>query len=154
MDLHELASKARAARQTTITLGPSDAPRTFTLLAPTDHQVQVAALRAGMSFASTPAQNSAADVISRRAMLCDAIIGWTGVTCADLAGALKHGGAEPFEWQGGASELLLDNRPEWADQLWLALASAITRLRTERDTAAKNLHAASPGNDPEPVRQS
>lgn len=134
MDLYDLAAKARAARQFTVVLGAADAPRTITLHAPTQHEVTVAGLRAGVGKASDPA----AMPLLQRALLCAAVTGWAGVLCTDLVPDLKAGGQDEAPFGPGATELLLDANPLWEQSLWIQLAEVLATRVARTESAAKN----------------
>lgn len=136
MELADLKAKAIGARSFSAAVGPPDAPRTIHLRAPTQHELRLASLRAGVGTMA----DAAAMAVLERALVVLAVVGWAGVTCADLAPVLESDpsatDAAPFE--PGATELLLDAQPEWGEQLWRVLLEHITERSQRRDEAAKN----------------
>lgn len=136
-DIADLAARVLAARQFSVEVGPADAPRTINLLEPTDHEVRIVSLRCGLGAG----KDTAAPVLFERALVAMAIVGWSGVTGADLAAnhpeqAAKAGG--PVEFEPLGVDLLLDAQREWAQKLWSELVDRLDRRLTQRQAAAKN----------------
>jgi hypothetical protein len=133
VELADLKAKAIGARSFSAAVGPPDAPRTIHLRTPTQHELRLASLRAGVGGMS----DAAAMAVLERALLVLSVVGWAGVACADLA-PVQSGADDAAEFEPGATELLLDTHPEWGEQLWLVLVEHITERGQRREAAAKN----------------
>lgn len=127
-DINDLRRKARAAREIHVTVGEAQ----FTLLLPTQHEVEVEALRTRVHNAESHSAHSA--VLTRR-LLERAVVAWSGVTCEQLA---PHGGSDAAELVPGAVELLLDNDLPTARVLLDRFMEAFNERHNQRSTAAKN----------------
>lgn len=140
MDLDYIRRKALAAREYTLQVGPADAPRTIELRLPTDYEVRLAGARGRVD--GLP--DRAATIVLERALVALSVVGWSGVLCSDLlpSAAGAPGGADPFAWEAGAAEQLLDAQPEWGDAIWHDLVARLSARNAERDAAAKNSAAA------------
>lgn len=138
VDIADLKARVLAARQFTVTVGPADAARTISMLEPTDHEVRLASLRAGIARG----EDQAASVLFERALVAMSIKGWSGVTAADLVASQPEQaaklGAELVQFDPEGVELLLDNQRAWSQQLWAALVDRLDRRTTTRQAAAKN----------------
>jgi hypothetical protein len=131
MDLEDLQRAARAAREFTHT----EAHVTFTLLVPTPHEAEVAAMR--NSFVAVGRPDHASLVRTQRALVEQAVTGWQGLTVGDvLAESPQAADSLPFE--PGATGLVLDAQPGWALALWEQLLQRIEARNALRSTAAKN----------------
>lgn len=137
-DIAELKARVLAARQFVVVVGPADAPRTVHMQEPTAQDVRLASLRAGLGGL----QDAAALAVLERALVADAITGWSGVTAADL---LAHhpeqaakAGAAPVKFEPGGADLLLDAQPAWSERLWSELLERLARRGAAREAAAKN----------------
>lgn len=125
-DINDLRRKAQAAREFVLPVGV----RSFTLRLPTQHELKVEALRSTASGID-PAQST----VLVRSLLEKAVIGWSGVTCEDLA---PHGGPDLADLVPGAVALLLDSQPEIAAGLMDAFVDRMNERGTVKDEAAKN----------------
>lgn len=150
MDLEYIRRKALAAREYTLTVGPAHAPRTIHLRLPTDYDVRLAGARGRVGGLA----DVAATIVLERALLVLAIVGWSGVVCTDLlpSAAGTPGADEPFAFEPGAAEALLDAQPAWADAIWHDLVQRLSERNARAEAAAKNSEAASTGSDPAPMR--
>ena len=137
-EIADIKARVLAARQFSISVVADSAPRTIHLLEPTAYDVRLASLRAGLGGL----RDDAALAVLERALLLDAITGWSGVTGADLLAphpeqAAKAGPVSvPFE--AGGAELLLDAQPDWGRRLWAELLERLAKRGTTREAAAKN----------------
>jgi hypothetical protein len=139
MDLAEIKRLALAAREFTVTVGPAAAPRVLSLRVPTQHEVTMAARRGGLDGVT---EDRAAHVVLERVLLAIALVGWQGVTVADvLPDAAPDAGAALLPWEEGATDLLLDAQPEWARLAGTDLLARMAKRKQVRDTAKKNLPA-------------
>jgi len=136
MDLADIKAKAIGARSFSAVVGPPESPRTISLLTPTQHEMRMASVRAGVADQS----DAAAMLVLERALLVLAVVGWSGVTCGDLAPVLQADarGNDVAAFEPGATELLLDAQPDWGAQLWVLLLQQITSRSDRREAAAKN----------------
>lgn len=128
MDLQALQQRALAARELTHTIGEIE----FRLRVPTRHEVLLAAQRAG-ALASTG--DRASLLITQRAVLEAAVVGWTGARVRHVL-PLEHAegeGEAPLPWEPGAVPLLLDARPDDAQQL----ADIVSQRMAKRDAAVE-----------------
>lgn len=131
--LADLRRAFDAAREFTLYVGPDDATprRSLTLRLPTEHEVRVASLRAGVRTMSDPA----ALALLERQLLVQSVVGWAGMRRCDL---LPHEPADALEFHPGAVELLLDAQPEWFKQPAGELLERISARAQQRDAAAGN----------------
>jgi len=150
MDLEYILRKERAAREYTIQVGPSDAPRSIQMRLPTEHELRLAGARSRVGVLS----DAEATIAVERELLCLAVVGWAGVLCSDLlaASAGTAQGVEPFAFEPGAVAPLLDANPQWSGILWNDILGRIVRRGEQREEHAKNSGAASTGSDPEAMR--
>lgn len=146
MDKHDIMRKARAARQFSVEVAPGVS---ITLQLPTRQEVAVAAARAGVHRAG---DETAGLVVMQRALLVDAVVGWSqGVLLCHL---LPDEDAQPLPFERDLVPLLLDAQPAWEDALVRRFADE-RRARTEAmEAAAKNWPSASNGSEPAPMRTS
>jgi len=128
MDLYTLQQRALAARELVHTVGGI----TYTLRVPTRHEVLLAAQRSGAMQAGG---DRAALLVTQRAVLEAAVIGWTGArVCHVLPPDQAAGEADaPLPWEAGAVPLLLDARPDDAQ----ALADVINQRMAARAAAVE-----------------
>lgn len=126
MDLQALQQRALAARELAHTIGEI----TFRLRLPTRHEVLLAAQRAG---ALSAGGDRAGMLVTQRAVLESAVIGWTGARVRHVLPPehAQGDGETPLAWEPGAVPLLLDARPDDAQ----ALADLINRRMEERAAA-------------------
>lgn len=125
MELTDLKRKVQAARRFAVEIDG----RSFTLQRPSRFDMQMAAAQAGMAHGDPGAR-----LHWERLVLLGAIVGWQGVTVADLG--LPEAG--PLDHDDGAVLLLLDAQPEWGDQLAQALWERLAQASEVEGTAAKN----------------
>jgi hypothetical protein len=128
-ELDYIARKARAARAFDHQIGPAK----FSLLVPTK-------LESSIAFADSLGDRKRRDAASslrfERALLLLAVVGWSGVTVRHVLP--EHAVDEPFDFEPGAAELLLDAQPLWEGELLQALMQRITARQAAEDSAAKN----------------
>lgn len=130
MDLQTLQQRALAARELSHTICHDHGDITYRLRVPTRHEVLLAAQRSG---AMQVAGDRAALLVTQRAVLEQAVIGWTG---ARVRHVLPDDQAEPdapLVWEPGAVPLLLDALPEHAQ----ALADLINQRMAQRAAAVE-----------------
>lgn len=132
MPLVELKAAIEAARQFTVPLGAA----TFTLRLPSEHDCRVR-LERHRDAAGVPLFTEAA-----RALLDTALVGWSGVTEADL---FEGAAATPLPFSVEARALLLDHRLDWADELTIALSAKRQQRAEQREAARKNSPSGSSG---------
>lgn len=131
--LADLRRSFESQREFTLYVGPeADTPRrSLTLRLPTQHEVRVASLRAGVRNMSDPA----ALALLERQLVIQCVVGWAGMRRSDLQLA---DGAEALDFHPGAVDLLLDAQPDWFRQPAAELFERISRRDQERDAAAGN----------------
>jgi hypothetical protein len=134
MDLADLKRLATAAREFSVAVGPDAAPRHITLRTPTQHELSLAARRAGMHQTT---DDVAATMMLERVLLCDCIVAWSGVVVGDVLPESEQA-AEALVHEAGAVPLVLDVQNDWAQTLWLALVDRLAKRKAAKDTAAKN----------------
>lgn len=145
MDLADIKRQAEAAREFEHPFGAF----TFQLRLPTPFEAECAA--AGQGFT----RRATGDVVVRaqRALTEVAIIGWRGLTVRDILGEHKHGDDE-FAYEPDAVPLLLDERSDIAQELWLkALLPKLEARNQAKEATAKNSQRASPGARVRPMRE-
>lgn len=128
MDLQTLQQRALAARELSHAVGEI----TYRLRVPTRHEVLLAAQRSGAMQAGG---DRAALLVTQRAVLEAAIIGWTGARVRHVLPADQADGEAdaPLPWEPGAVPLLLDAQPEAAQ----ALADVINARMAQRAAAVE-----------------
>jgi hypothetical protein len=124
-DLTTLAAQIEASRRFTHSVGA----RTFALLQPTEHAIRTA------QEDTVGAQGVIHHTRSARALLNAALVGWEGVTLADIDPSL---GADALPFSTAAVPLLLDNNQDIADELGVAILRRNRERALARDNAAKN----------------
>ena len=128
MDLADIKRKAAAARQFTLTVDG----RSFTLQLPTQHEIEVEAVRARLHDGDTdPAQLT----VIRRRLLERGVVAWAGVTCEHLA---PGGGTDEADVSPDAVALLLDAEPALASQLDGDFVARLAERNAKRAEAEKN----------------
>jgi nucleotide-binding universal stress UspA family protein len=132
MDLADLKRQATAAREFSVSVGTP--PRHITLRTPTEHELTLAARRAGMHSAT---DDVAASLVLERALVCACLVAWSGVTVGDVLPDSDQA-AQPLDFEAGAVPLLLDAKHAWAQELWAALVERLADRRVKKDTAEKN----------------
>lgn len=131
MDINDLKRRAQALREITAQVGPADAPRTVTLRKPTRLEAKLAAVRCGVGSGGV-----AATLRMERDLLAGAVVGWQGVTLADV---LTDGSAtEPLAYHAEAVPLLLDAQPDWEEALGAALFAAMVADERADEASEKN----------------
>ncbi len=129
MDLDYIRRRAEAARLFQRTVGGCS----FELRRPTKLQTSVAFAEARAASTGAP---GAAHVRFQRLVLLQALVGWSGVLVRHvLAG---HAGDEPFAFEPGATEVLLDAQPEWESELLSELLAEVDSHRQVEEAAAGN----------------
>jgi hypothetical protein len=127
-DINDLVRKANAAREFTVPVGSA----TYTLRLPTEHEKNMASLRArGPGAAADPAFPA----LLIRKLLEQSIVAWSGVTCEMLA---PGGGAEVAELVPGAAALLLDADPATAQALQDAFVARTMERQRHVEEQQKN----------------
>lgn len=134
MDLHDLKRLALAAREFSVSVGPADAPRHITLRTPTQHEVVLAARRAGLHAVQ---DDAAAHVVLQRSLLLLAVVAWSGVLVADVLPDHPQA-TDVLTCEADAVQLVIDAQPQWEAALGAALMERMSRRAQEKDTAAKN----------------
>ncbi len=109
--------------------------RNFTIVLPTDHELQVAYLKAGGT------QDISAWTVMTRRLLEDAIQGWSNVSVSDLAGDDD----KAAEFHVELVPLLLDAQSDWTVELSNELTTRIAMKREGVETAKKKLLTTSRG---------
>jgi hypothetical protein len=120
-DLKLLRAQSLRAREYTHELGP----RTYTLRVPTAYE-----------WRRIMVGNAADAVAAQRALLEDAVIGWEGVTAADLFPGEAE--PEPAAFDRLALACLLDNNLAESDALAQRLIGAYNERRARIEATAKN----------------
>ena len=128
MDLADIKRKAEAARQFVVQVEG----RSFTLRLPTQHEIEVEAVRARLhDGGADPAQLT----VMKRTLLERGVVQWSGVTCEQLA---PGAGADDAELSREAVCLLLDAEPELAATLDAEFVARLAERNAKRAEAAKN----------------
>jgi hypothetical protein len=130
MDNAEIQRRAAAAREFEHVVGS----RTFRVRIPTTHEVQVELLRAG---AGQRGHEHAALAIMGRAVLERGIVGWSGVTTADLLPG-EDVDVQVAEYAPALVALLLDAQPELERKLTDALTEKTSARNAQIEAARKN----------------
>jgi hypothetical protein len=128
MDLQALQQRALAARELTHTIGDI----AYRLRVPTRHEVLLAAQRSGAMQAGG---DRAALLVTQRAVVESAVVGWSGARVRHVLPP-EHAEGEadaPLAWEAGAVPLLLDARPDDAQ----ALADVINQRMAARAAAVE-----------------
>lgn len=133
MELGNFKSQLEAARQIEAVLGGG----TYRLRMPTDHAWRVAL------EAHRDADGRVIESRAFRAILNTALVGWEGVTTADL---LPEAEPAPLPYSDEARALLLDNRQDIADALTVHIGMKLRERREAREAARKNSSPASNGS--------
>lgn len=128
MDLADIKRQQQAARQFGVKAGHA----TFTLTLPTEFEKRMAYL----SAAAGKRLDTVAMLRVQRELVLSGVTGWDGVRVTDALPTF--GGDEPFDFEPGAAEVLLDAQPEWEEILSSALLDRISSDTAKKDTAAKN----------------
>jgi len=128
MDIADIQRRAAAAREFEHAVGE----RRFRLRIPTAHEAQVEMLRAG---GGNPSSEMVALAVMHRALVERAVIGWSGVTTADLLPE-ESAATETVEYAPVLVPLLLDAQPTLALDLAEVLVQR-TAARTARIEAAR-----------------
>jgi hypothetical protein len=130
MELADIQRRAAAAREFEHPVGE----RSFRLRIPTQHEVQVEVLRAG---GGDLGKEHVALALMQRAVLERAIIGWQGVTTADLLPGeqLEY---ETADFASMLVPLLLDAMPDVARELTEALIAMAAERNAKIEAARKN----------------
>ncbi len=110
--------------------------RNFTIVLPTDHELQVAYLKAGGT------QYISAWTVMTRRLLEGAIQGWANVKVDDLAG---DGDKTSAEFHVELVPLLLDAHSDWTQELSSELTTRIAMKREGVETAKKKSVTTSRG---------
>lgn len=130
MDWADVARRANAARE----LSHAIDGRSFRLRLPTQEQVRILVLQHG-----TPGTASDAELAEwlrfGRELLEAALVGWDGVTLADI---LEGADADPVEWDAAGVPLLLDAQPDWSTELQRVVNEAMVARRERIEAARKN----------------
>lgn len=130
MDIVDLQRRAAAAREFEHAIGE----RRFRLRIPTSHEVQVEVLRAG---GGNPAAEQVALAIMQRAIIERAIVGWSGVTTADILPE-ESAAVETVEHAPVLVALLLDAQPAIAAELTDVLVKRAAERNARIEAARKN----------------
>ena len=110
--------------------------RGFTVVLPTDHELQVVYLQAGGQ------QDLSAWTVMTRKLLETAITGWVNVTVDDIVG---DGDKTTADFDKELVPLLLDAHTNWAAELSNELTTRIAMKRESLETAKKKSVTTSPG---------
>lgn len=130
MDVGDIQRRAAAAREFEHAIGE----RRFRLRIPTAHEVQVEMLRAG---GDDPGRQMVALAVMQRAIMERAIVGWSGVTSADLLPD-ETGATDSVEHAPVLVALLLDAQPAVADELTNVLIQRVAERNARIEAARKN----------------
>jgi hypothetical protein len=135
--LLRLEAAALKAREFAHTIGE----RCYTLRIPTRREVRECVHARGLGRSVGDAMLMP---LLRHYLLQQCVVGWTGVRARDL---VAGGAADPWPWSPGAVALLLDNRPDEADELGRVLMEQADKRNEAIEADAKN----SPPTSSEPV---
>jgi hypothetical protein len=128
-DLDYIARKAKAAREFEHLVGAV----TFRLRAPTKLESSIAYADA---LGDRRRRDAATSLRFHRALVVQAVVGWSGITVRHVLP--EHASDDAFEFEAGAAEVLFDAQPEWEGELLQALMQRISERQAVEDTAAKN----------------
>lgn len=141
MELDQIERIARASREFTDTFEGV----TVTMRIPTRHEVRLA-------IAQSPAETPEARLLkAQRAMLIDAVVGWSGVQVKHLVPDVPEDGG--VDHHRSAVEILLDAQPHWAERWQELLVNRMAERRSVEESAEKKSLSASPGAKPQPMRR-
>lgn len=135
--LAKLEADALKAREFTHTAGE----RCYTLRTPTRREVRECVHAHGLGRSVGDAMLMP---LLRHYLLQQCLVGWTGVRTRDV---VPGGAADPLPWSPRAAALLLDNRPDEADELGRLLMEQADQRNEAIEADAKN----SPPTSSEPV---
>ena len=128
MDFADIKRKALAAREFTAEVGV----KSFTVRLPTPHELAVEVERARLRGGTLdPAQF----IVVWRVLLERGVVGWSGVTCEDLA---PGAGPEPADVSAEAVALLLDADADLQGKLYEQFVTRLVERNTKRAEAEKN----------------
>lgn len=131
---------------------------TFRLRVPTRYQTRVATLRAQAAVAAPPSADganvtagpdAAITAIIERALVTEAVVGWSALPLNRILPGADPG--EQYAYHPAAVALLLDERPEWASSIGLALFDRMVARAQLLDSAEKNSGPGSTGTNPVPT---
>ena len=128
MDLEKLRRESREAREFTHTVGECE----FRLRIPVRHDWTLA-----LSRVDAEASERARLVMSQRAILESAVVGWIGVRVGTVVPDSDEA-TTPLAWEPGAVGVLLDARPDLEDALSDALNEATKKRRAAVEADEKN----------------
>lgn len=126
IDVAAIRERARAARSFSVHCGP----RTYALLLPTAHQMEVAV--------ASRTEGEAGVVQFLRRQVEAAITGWEGVTLSAFDPAGGDSGDERIPFSAELVSDLLDAQPGDEAVLREALIAKLSERRTRAESAAKN----------------
>jgi hypothetical protein len=121
---------ARAAREYEFAIDG----RTFKLLMPSSHEGKIAFLRGGGSA------EPAVWVNVQRIILTNALVGWSGVTEADL---LRNGSDKPVPFHEDLVPVLFDAQGKWYEALWDDLSPRYNKRDDDLDAEKKSSETSS-----------
>jgi len=131
-EIADLRRAFEAAREFTNYVGPDqDAKRSVTLRTPTDHQVKLAALRAGIESMADPA----ALALLERALLEVAIVGWANLQQSDIVDTAS---ADAMPFDAALVAPLLDAHPDWFTKCVTDLFERLAARTAAKARASKN----------------
>lgn len=126
MDNAAIKAAVEASRRVTETVGG----RTFTLRLPTQHEVEMAYLRA-----RGDGNHEAATSACMRFLLERSIVGWTEVVTTDLVPDVPP---EPVPWSADLVPIFLDVQSEIADELKEKFSARLNARQKKTAEAQKN----------------
>lgn len=125
MQISEFTARLEAARQAGITIGAA----TYNLRLPTDYEWRTAI------EANRDSEGRLLPTQAFRSILNAALIGWEGVSSADL---MPDATPEPLPFSAAAKTALLDLRLDIVDELTVVLGLKLKERREAREAARKN----------------
>lgn len=134
MDREAILRAAEAAR----TWSHQTAGRTFTLRAPSQHDVRMTYMRLGDKDGNDPA--IMADLT--RVLLERAVVGWSGVTENDM---IANGSDDPVDYHATLVPVMLDAQDEWGKELHKQVQARMTSRNESIESAKKNSSTISTG---------
>lgn len=135
-DISRLEAAALKAREFTHQVGE----RCYTLRVPTRTDVRECVIEHRLDRAGPLIMPP----LLRRYLLEDALVGWTGVRARDV---LPTAGSDPLPWSQRAVVLLIDGRPDEADDLGRVLMAEADKRHAAAEADAKNSPPVSPPSE-------
>lgn len=126
--MDDIRARALAARTFTHSIGTCE----FKCVTPTRHDLRRIASEHGLSNLES---DSMALPLLYRYVLESAVVGWMGLRNVD---AVPGESSDPLPWSTAAVVAVLDNNPDWEDELGRVVVSRANVRGQQLEDAAKN----------------